>query len=212
MECSEAKAGIMSVSKKIFPHRRVVALTMLASFAMCAVTSISKAADVAAAEMEAQRQVNVKTVVAYYDAFLKSDFDEARKYIGPSYIEHDPERKDGLRGLQLAFELDLKSPSRKTVSHQIVIADGDLVALMSQLSKTPLAAVRGSAPQNTAAGARPGPPPSISTEGVLAGGPLIGPTVSPTALTTTRQQAELFRLKDGKIIEHWITIQGLGNP
>lgn len=202
----------MSVFKKISSQRRVVALAMFAPIAMCAMISIGRAADVAAAQMEARRQVNVKTVMAYYDAFLKSDFDETRKYIGSSYIEHDPQHKDGLRGLQLAFELDLKSPSRKTMSHQIVIADGDLVALMSQLSKTPLAAVGGSAPQNTAPGARPGPPPAISTEGVLAGGSLTGPSVSPASLTTTRQQAELFRLKDGKIIEHWITIQGIGNP
>lgn len=200
----------MKATTKLFSLRRALILSALAPFA---VQAAGKAADATvAAEMDAQRQANVKVVMAYYEVFLKSDFAAARQYLGPAYVEHDPEHKDGWQGLQRAFELDLKSPSRKTVAHQIVIADGDLVALMSQLSKTPLATIGGAPPANATPGARPGPPPAISTEGVLAGGPLTGPAVTPAALTTTRQQAELFRLKDGKIVEHWITIQGLGNP
>jgi predicted SnoaL-like aldol condensation-catalyzing enzyme len=197
----------MKTLKKCFSPRRAAILAVLAPLAAQA----GKASEAAAAEMQGQRQANVQTVMAYYQAVLASDFWAARKYIGPHYIEHDPERKDGLPGLQLAFELDLKSPSRKTVAHQIVIADGDLVVLMSQLNETPLEKVVDGLRGDTMPGARPGPPPSVSTEGVLAGGPPTGPT-APAALTTTRQQAEMFRLKDGRVVEHWITIQGLGNP
>jgi predicted SnoaL-like aldol condensation-catalyzing enzyme len=174
-----------------------------------AASSRLKSNDAALAETEAQRQANVKTVMAYYDAALKADFEEARKYIGTRYIEHDPERKDGVAGLQRAFEQQVKTRIRKTANHQIVIADNDLVALMSQVANTPMP-MGAPAPGNSAPGAAPPPPPATSTAGVPVGGPLTGSLVP--SQTTVQSQAELFRLEDGKIVEHWLTIQGLGNP
>lgn len=184
---------------------------LVIAFAPVAVSaaSSSKSNDVAPTEMEAQRQANVKTVMAYYNAFLKNDFEEARKYLGPRYVEHDPERKDGLAGLQQSFEQEKKKRTQKAASHQLVIADNDLVVLMSQLATTPIQAAA-PAPTNTAPGAAPPPPPATSTEGVPVGGPLTGSIVPPQ--TTIRTQAEIFRLESGKIVEHWLTIQGLGNP
>ena len=163
----------------------------------------------ASAASETQRLANVKTVMAYYAAALKGDFDEARKYIGTRYVEHDPERKDGIAGLQQAFEQDRYARTQRTVNHQIVIADNDLVALMSQLASTPMP-MGAPPPVNSAPGTAPPPPPATSTAGVPVGGPLTGSLVP--SQTTVRTQAELFRLEDGKIVEHWLTIQGLGNP
>lgn len=174
-----------------------------------AASSASVSNGAAPPELEAQRQANVKTVMAYYAAALKDDFEEARKYIGTHYTEHDPERKDGVAGLQQAFEQDRYEHTQKTVNHQIVIADNDLVALMSQLASTPVR-MGGPAPANSAPGAAPPPPPATSTAGVPVGGPLTGSLVP--SQTAVRTQAELFRLEDGKIVEHWLTIQGLGNP
>jgi predicted SnoaL-like aldol condensation-catalyzing enzyme len=174
-----------------------------------AASSIGQSNAAALAEMEALRQANVKIVMAYYDAALKGDFEEARKFIGTRYIEHDPERKDGLAGLQRAFEQERQQRTRKTASHQIVIADNDLVALMSQVASTPMP-MGAPAPANSAPGAAPPPPPATSTAGVPAGGPLTGSLVP--SQTTIQSQAELFRLEGGKIVEHWLTIQGLGNP
>jgi predicted SnoaL-like aldol condensation-catalyzing enzyme len=184
----------------------VVALVPGAVFAA---SSSSKSNDAALAEMEAQRQANVNTVMAYYDAALKGDFEEARKYIGTRYIEHDPERKDGVAGLKQAFEQEEKTRTRKTANHQIVISDNDLVALMSQVAIAPIP-MGGPAPTNSAPGAAPPPPPATSTAGVPIGGPLTGPLAPPQIIVQT--QAELFRLEDGKIVEHWLTIQGVGNP
>lgn len=185
---------------------------MLLALAPCAVfaaASGDKPAAAAPAEMQAQRQANVKTVMAYYEAALKADFEAARKYIGTDYIEHDPERKDGISGLQQAFELEKKKRTRKAASHEIVIADNDLVVLMSQVVSTPVQ-MAPPAPANTAPGDAPPPPPATSTEGVPVGGPLTGSIIPPQS--TIKTQAEIFRLQEGKIVEHWITIQGLGNP
>jgi len=184
-------------------------VTPFAPGVVIAASSIGQPNDAALAAMEAQRQANVKTVMAYYDAALKGDFEEARRYIGARYIEHDPERRDGVAGLQRAFEQEKQQHTSKVASHQIVIADNDLVALMSQVASTPMP-MGGPAPANSAPGAPPAPPPATSTAGVPVGGPLTGSLVPPQ--TTVRSQAELFRLEDGKIVEHWLTIQGLGNP
>jgi predicted SnoaL-like aldol condensation-catalyzing enzyme len=185
-----------------------IAVSLLPGVVVAA-SSGSAANGAVSAVSEAQRQANVKTVMAYYAAALKDDFEEARKYIGAHYVEHDPERKDGVAGLQQAFEQDRYARTQKTVNHQIVIADNDLVALMSQLASTPLP-MGSPAPANSAPGAAPPPPPATSTAGVPVGGPLTGALVP--SQTTVRTQAELFRLEDGKIVEHWLTIQGLGNP
>lgn len=192
----------------VFLAQAFIAISLVPG-AVFAASSSSKSTNVALAEMEAQRQVNVKTVMAYYDAALKGDFDEARRYIGTRYIEHDPERKDGVAGLQRAFEQEKKTRTRKTANHQIVIADNDLVALMSQVASAPMT-MAGPAPANSAPGAAPPPPPATSTPGVPVGGPLTGSLVP--SQTTVQTQAELFRLEDGKIVEHWLTIQGLGIP
>lgn len=202
--------NLNSLSKRlsVLLAQAFIVITLVPSVVSAA--SSSKSNDVALAEMEAQRQANVKTVMAYYAAALKDNFEEARKYIGPRYIEHDPARQDGIAGLQNSFEQEKKKRKQKTASHQIVIADNDLVALMSQVAYAPLPMGGPPPATNSAPGAAPPPPPATSTEGVPVGGPLTGSLAPPQ--TTVETRAELFRLEDGKIVEHWLTIQGLGNP
>ena len=76
----------------------------------------------------AQMEQNKKTVAAFYDAVLnKKDFDEASKYLGPQYRQHNPSAKDGAEGLKgfVAF-LKEKFPNNKSeIKH--IFADGDFV-------------------------------------------------------------------------------------
>ena len=76
----------------------------------------------------AQMEANKKTVTAFYDAALnKKDFDEASKYLGPRYTQHNPNAKDGPEGLKgfIAF-LKEKFPNNHSEIKRI-FADGDYV-------------------------------------------------------------------------------------
>jgi len=75
-----------------------------------------------------QMEANKKTVMALYDAALnKKDFDEALKYLGPRYTQHNPSAKDGAEGLKgfIAF-LKEKFPNNHSEIKRI-FADGDYV-------------------------------------------------------------------------------------
>jgi predicted SnoaL-like aldol condensation-catalyzing enzyme len=75
-----------------------------------------------------QMEANKKTVTAFYDAALnKKDFDEASKYLGPRYTQHNPNAKDGPEGLKgfIAF-LKEKFPNNHSEIKRI-FADGDYV-------------------------------------------------------------------------------------
>ena len=98
----------------------------------------SRAAD--AAQMEA----NKKTVAALYDAALnKKDFEEAKKYLGNRYTQHNPTAKDGPEGLQgfINFLKD-KFPNNKSEIKRI-FADGDYVIVHVHAVREP--GTRGSA-------------------------------------------------------------------
>jgi predicted SnoaL-like aldol condensation-catalyzing enzyme len=76
----------------------------------------------------AQMEQNKKTVMALYDAALnKKDFDEASKYLGPRYTQHNPTGKDGPEGLKgfITF-LKEKFPQSHRKKKKI-FADGDYV-------------------------------------------------------------------------------------
>jgi predicted SnoaL-like aldol condensation-catalyzing enzyme len=76
----------------------------------------------------AQMEANKKTVTALYEAALnKKDFDEASKYLGPRYTQHNPTAKDGPEGLKgfIGF-LKEKFPNSHSEIKRI-FADGDYV-------------------------------------------------------------------------------------
>ena len=76
----------------------------------------------------AQMEQNKKTVAALYDAVLnKKDFEEASKYLGPRYTQHNPNAADGPEGLKgFVNFLKEKFPNNKSEIKRI-FADGDYV-------------------------------------------------------------------------------------
>jgi len=167
---------------KSVPAVLLVALGLTLSTAQAA-DAVSKEPAASAqsnAEM-AKREANKKTVLAFYDAIVNLDFKAARQYVGDLYIEHDPEREDGLPGLEKALDFDRRHNNRQNVVHEMVVADGDLVAVYSKSTAVVGGAPAGSPPPGGAAGAgAPAPHPN-----------LVG---------------DIFRLQDGKIVEHWNAI------
>jgi len=137
----------------------------------------------------AQRELYKNVVFAFYKAVADANFDQARQYIGDYYIEHDPERQDGLPGLQRALDYNRRHQIRTSIIHELVIVDGDYVVLYSHR-----ALVR-SPPSDTATSSN-SPRPAASDP------PRGG--VPPPQYTST---ADIFRLSSGKIVEHWNTVQ-----
>src|SRR6516225_6416482 len=101
---------------------------LIASLTFAAALAASPAARPAHAADAAQMEQNKKTVMALYDAALnKKDFDEASKYLGPRYTQHNPTGKDGPEGLKgfIAF-LKEKFPNNHSEIKRM-FADGDYV-------------------------------------------------------------------------------------
>jgi predicted SnoaL-like aldol condensation-catalyzing enzyme len=75
-----------------------------------------------------QMELNKKTVAAFYDAALnKKDFDEAAKYLGSHYTQHNPNAKDGPEGLKgfIGFLKEKFPNNRSEIKRSF--ADGDYV-------------------------------------------------------------------------------------
>lgn len=73
---------------------------------------------------------NKALTVEFYDAALnRKNFEEASKYLGDTYIQHNPTAKDGPEGLRgfLAFLREQFPQSRSEIKR--VFADGDYVIL-----------------------------------------------------------------------------------
>jgi predicted SnoaL-like aldol condensation-catalyzing enzyme len=69
-------------------------------------------------------------VLAFYEAALnEKDVDKTRRYLGSTYIQHNPRVPDGPEGLFrfIRFRRDYYPSARNEVKR--VIAEGDLVAL-----------------------------------------------------------------------------------
>lgn len=111
-------------------------------------------------------EANKKVVVAFYNKALNDkDPDEALKYIGPTYKQHNPTAEDGREGLR-KFILWIKSDHPDSHSEiKQIFADGDFVILNVHMVRFP---------------------------------PERGLAI-----------AEIFRLEDGKIVEHWDRIQAI---
>jgi predicted SnoaL-like aldol condensation-catalyzing enzyme len=132
----------------------------------------------------AKRELNKKTVAAYYAAITRNDFAEAKKYLGDLYIEHDPEREDGVEGLRKALDYNDRHGSSAKILHSIVVAEGDYVVMYSE--SVPVMAR----------------PPGMPSSGQA-------PAPVPAAATAEREPdltGDIFRLQSGKIVEHWNAI------
>jgi predicted SnoaL-like aldol condensation-catalyzing enzyme len=118
---------------------------MIRFAAIAAVVALGLSANAPARAADAaQMEANKKTVAALYDAALnKKDFEEAKKYLGNRYTQHNPTAKDGPEGLQgfINFLKD-KFPNNKSEIKRI-FADGDYVIVHVHAVREP--GTRGSA-------------------------------------------------------------------
>ena len=113
----------------------MVVRALLAFAALLFVIGVRAPAQAAdAATMEA----NKKTVAALYEAALnKKDFEEAKKYLGNRYTQHNPTAKDGPEGLKgfIDFLRDKFPQSHSEIVQSF--ADGDYVILHVHSIRTP---------------------------------------------------------------------------
>ena len=113
-----------------------------------------------------QLEANKKVAQAFYDAAInKKNYDEAVKYLGSQYKQHNPTAADGAEGLKGFIEfLKTRFPNQRGEVKR-VIAEGDLVVLH----------VHSTRGDNT-----PG-----------------------------RAIVDIFRVQNGKVVEHWDVIQDI---
>lgn len=196
-------------------------LAALISFAVMqplyAAQKSSKSSSAQTSSEDARAQANIDTVLAFYQAAMNADFEQARQYVGYYYIEHDPANEDGIAGLQKALS-PTRMGARKTFTIERLVGDGEYVILHAKL--TPAMGMRpaggapgGGAPPGGAAPAGGAPPGGAGPGGAPPGG--AGPpggapgaqgNAGPPEFRPT-EVAEIFRLFDGKIVEHWKIIQ-----
>ena len=113
---------------------------------------------------EARLEANKKVVVEFYEAAInQKDFEAASKFMGDTYIQHNPLAADGPEGLEtyLAFLRENHPDARSEIKR--VFAEDDHVILHVHAVRDP--GERGSA------------------------------------------IVDIFRLEDGKVVEHWDVIQ-----
>jgi len=73
---------------------------------------------------------NKANAIAFYKLAYKGNPKEAvKKYVGRSYIQHNPEVEDGPEGFIAYFERMQKEYPKKSIDFLRCIAEGDLVAL-----------------------------------------------------------------------------------
>jgi predicted SnoaL-like aldol condensation-catalyzing enzyme len=99
--------------------------TMIAIGILALVTAASPQALAADAK---QMEANKKNVVEFYNAVLNDkDFEKASKYVGATYIQHNPIGADGLDGIKGFINfLKEKFPQNKSEIKR-VFADGNYV-------------------------------------------------------------------------------------
>ncbi|WP_456294624.1 ester cyclase [Vibrio sp. AK197] len=111
-------------------------------------------------EALSQKEQNRQTVLNFYEAGLnKKDADEALKYVGDVYIQHNPHAADGPEGFRgfVTFLREKYPQSHSEITASFV--DGDYVILHVHAVRSP------------------------GTRGVAI--------------------VDIFRLDNGKIVEHW---------
>lgn len=114
-------------------------------------------------------ETNKQAVLAFYEAAInEKNFEEAARYLGNEYIQHNPSAADGAEGLRGFIDfLRAEYPEQHNeIKH--VYADGDFVILHVHSVRTP------------------------GTRG--------------------RAIVDIFRLNDGKVVQHWDVIQDIPDP
>jgi predicted SnoaL-like aldol condensation-catalyzing enzyme len=130
---------------------------------LCIAALIAFAPTAHAASAE-QMEANRKVVAQFYElAVNKKDYEAAAKFLGPRYVQHNPNATDGPEGLKayIAFLRDKFPDAHSDVVR--VFADGDYV--IQHVHSVPAPGSRGNAIVN------------------------------------------IFKLENGKIVEHWDVIQ-----
>jgi len=107
-----------------FPH--LFAAVLLSSAALALAFQVPHALGADAAQLE----LNKKNVVDFYEKALnQKDFEAAKVYFGPKYIQHNPAAPDGIEGFKgfLAFLRDKFPKSHSEIKQ--VFAEGNFVIL-----------------------------------------------------------------------------------
>ena len=127
---------------------------LIAAAALLAIASTAHAADAK------QMEDNKKAVMEFYDlAINQKNFDAAAKFIGPRYVQHNPNAADGPEGLKKFLDfLREKFPNYHSDIKR-AFADGDYVIL--HVHNIPTPGARGNA------------------------------------------IVDIFKLENGKVVEHW---------
>ena len=102
---------------------------MLRTLCIAAFISFAPAAHATTAE---QMEANKKAVAEFYDfAVNKKDFEAAAKFLGPRYVQHNPNAADGPEGLKayIAFLRDKFADAHSDVIR--VFADGNYIIQLS---------------------------------------------------------------------------------
>lgn len=123
-------------------------------------------AHIAYALNDLQLEKNKQNVIEFYDkAINQKNFDDAAKYLGSKYTQHNPTAADGPEGLKafIQFLQDHYPNAHSEIKR--VFAEGDYVILHVHSIREP------------------------GTRG--------------------RAIFDLFRLENGKIVEHWDTVQDI---
>jgi predicted SnoaL-like aldol condensation-catalyzing enzyme len=97
-------------------------------FAALALVAFALGVSPASADDAAKLEQNKKNVVEFYNAVLnEKDFDKASKYLGATYIQHNPTAPDGPEGLKgFVNFLKEKFPQNKSEIKR-VFAEGNYV-------------------------------------------------------------------------------------
>lgn len=93
--------------------------------------------------MPSAPDTNKQTVLAFYDALVnKKDFNLARTFVGPRYIQHNPLWEDGFAGLQALVAMLKSDFSSARSDVKRCFADGDHVILHVHSIRVPGSAGR----------------------------------------------------------------------
>ena len=118
--------------------RTIVAIAAFGLIALAASEVRAQTVDSKSTVSAQQMQTNKKNVVEFYNAALnEKDFEKASKYLGATYIQHNPVAADGPEGLKgfIAFLKD-KFPNNKSDIKR-VFADGNYVIVHVHAVRTP---------------------------------------------------------------------------
>jgi predicted SnoaL-like aldol condensation-catalyzing enzyme len=118
--------------------RTIVAIAAFGLIGLAAPEALAQTVDSKSTVSTQQMQTNKKNVVEFYNAALnEKDFEKASKYLGATYIQHNPVAADGPEGLKgfIAFLKD-KFPNNKSDIKR-VFADGNYVIVHVHAVRTP---------------------------------------------------------------------------